>query len=164
MDVFAWRYEDLKTYDTNIIQHRIPLKPGTNPFKQKLRKFNPLLFPTIEKEVRKLLDARIIIPISYSEWVSNLVLVRKTSGEIRLCVDSRNLNKCSSDNYPPAQDGSYIAESSRGKHDIHDGCFSRYNQVAMHLDDIEKTSFTTPWGTFMYDKMPFGLINAGESF
>ena len=34
--------------------------------------------------------------------------------------------------------------------------FSGYNQIAMHPDDIEKTNFTTPWGTFMYDKMPFG--------
>jgi hypothetical protein len=57
MDVFAWTYEDPKTYDTSIIQHRIPLKPSTNPFKQKVRKVNPLLLPTISKEVRKLLDA-----------------------------------------------------------------------------------------------------------
>jgi hypothetical protein len=42
--------------------------------------------------------------------------------------------------------------------------FSGYNQVAMHLEDREKETFTTPWGTFMYDKMPFGLINVGETF
>ena len=34
----------------------------------------------------------------------------------------------------------------------------------MHPNDKEKTTFTTPWGTFMYDKMPFGLMNAGENF
>jgi len=32
VDVFAWKYEDLKTYDTSIIEHRIPLKDGTKPF------------------------------------------------------------------------------------------------------------------------------------
>jgi hypothetical protein len=42
--------------------------------------------------------------------------------------------------------------------------FSGYNQVAMHLDDREKTNFTTPWGALMYAKMPFGLINVGENF
>jgi hypothetical protein len=52
------------------------------------------LVPIIEKEVRKLLDARIIIPLRYSEWVANLVPMRKKSGEIRLCVDFENLNKC----------------------------------------------------------------------
>ena len=42
--------------------------------------------------------------------------------------------------------------------------FSGYNQVLFHPDDQEKTTFTTPWGTFMYVKMPFGLMNAGATF
>ena len=42
--------------------------------------------------------------------------------------------------------------------------FSSYNQILVHLEDQDKTSFTTPWGTFMYAKMPFGLMNAGENF
>jgi hypothetical protein len=101
MDVFAWRYDYLKTYDTSIIQHRIPLKTGTKPFKKKLRKVNPLIFPTIEKEVITLLDVQIVIPLRYSKWVSNLVLVIKKSGETRLCVDFKNLNKFSLKyNYP----------------------------------------------------------------
>ena len=49
----------------------------------------------IEKETKTMLDARIIVPLRYSDWVSNLVHVRKKSGEIHLCVDFRNLNKCS---------------------------------------------------------------------
>ena len=42
--------------------------------------------------------------------------------------------------------------------------FLGYNQIAVHYDYKEKTTFTTPWGTFMYDKMPFCLMNAGETF
>ena len=42
--------------------------------------------------------------------------------------------------------------------------FSGYNQVSVHPDDQEKTAFTTPWGNFMYAKMPFGLMNAGATF
>jgi hypothetical protein len=42
--------------------------------------------------------------------------------------------------------------------------FSGYNQIAMNEQDKEKTTFTTPWGTFMYDKMPFGLMNVGATF
>ena len=48
-DVFAWSYEDLKEYDTSIIQHTIPIKPGERPFKQKLKRINPKLLPIIEK-------------------------------------------------------------------------------------------------------------------
>jgi len=52
-DVFAWSYEDLKSYDTSVIQHTIPLKENKKPFKQKLRRVNPILLPLIEKEVKK---------------------------------------------------------------------------------------------------------------
>jgi ribonuclease HI len=86
-DVFAWTYEDLRTYDTSIIEHIIPLKEDTKPFRKKLRQINPMLLPVMEKEVKKILDEKIIIPLRYSEWVANLVPVRKKNGEIRLCVD-----------------------------------------------------------------------------
>ena len=100
MDIFAWSYHDLKTYDTSIIQQKIPLKPNTKPFKHKLRRLNPTLLPVIEKEVKKLLDAKMIVPLRYSLWVVNLVPVRKKNGEIRLCVDFHNLNRsCLKDNY-----------------------------------------------------------------
>ena len=42
--------------------------------------------------------------------------------------------------------------------------FFGYNQIAMHSDDRGKKAFTTPWGTFMYDKMPFILMNVGATF
>ena len=42
--------------------------------------------------------------------------------------------------------------------------FSEFNQIVVHPDDQEKIAFTTPWGTFMYAKMPFGLMNAGATF
>jgi hypothetical protein len=100
-DVFAWTYEDLKIYDTSFIEHKIPLKEEDNPFRKKLRQINPMLFLVMEREVKKLLDAQIIVPLRYSKWVANLVPVRKKSGEIRLCVNFRNLNRCSKkDNYP----------------------------------------------------------------
>ena len=42
--------------------------------------------------------------------------------------------------------------------------FSSYNQVKVLPEYQEKIAFTTPWGTFMYAKMPFGLMNAGANF
>ena len=74
-DVFAWSYQDLKNFDVNIMQHKIPLREDAKPYKQKLRLINPLLLPSIEKEIKKLLKAKIIVPLRYFEWVANLVLV-----------------------------------------------------------------------------------------
>ena len=71
------------------------------PFRKKLRRINPKLVPIIEKEIKNLFDAKIIVTLRFSKWVSNLVSVRNNNGEIILCVDFRNLNKVSlKDNYP----------------------------------------------------------------
>jgi hypothetical protein len=91
----------MKTYDTHIIQHTIPLKPEVKPFQQKIRRYNPSLEPLMCQELKKLLDAEIIFQVRHSTWVANLVPVRKKFGEILLCVDFRNLNRASEkDNYP----------------------------------------------------------------
>jgi hypothetical protein len=164
-DVFAWTYEDLKMYDTSVIEHKIPLKEGAKPFRQKLRQINPMLLPVMEKEVKKLLEAQIIVPLRYSEWVANLVPVRKKSGEIRLCVDFRNLNKSSKkDNYPlPNMEHILQRVTGASRISMIDG-FYGYNQISVMPKDREKMTFTTPWGTFMYAKMPFGLMNARATF
>jgi len=42
--------------------------------------------------------------------------------------------------------------------------FYGYNQIMVHPDDRIKTTFRTKLGTYAYQKMPFGLINAGATF
>jgi hypothetical protein len=85
-DVFAWSYQDLKMYDTRIIQHTIPLRPEVKPFQQKLWKFHPSLEPLMQKELKKLLDAKIIFQVRHSAWVANLVPVKKKSwGNSLMC-------------------------------------------------------------------------------
>jgi len=89
----VWSYDDLKTCDTFVIEHKIPLKHGIKPFRKKIRKINPILLPVIEREVKKLLYAKFIVPLRYFEWLENLVPVKKKNGEIRLCVDFKTLNR-----------------------------------------------------------------------
>ena len=93
--VFSWRYEDLKVYDTSIIHDTIPIKEDAKPLRKKLRRINPLLLPLIEREVKKLFEAKISITLRHSRWLANVVPVRKKNGEIRICIDFRNLNRVS---------------------------------------------------------------------
>jgi hypothetical protein len=141
----------LRTYNTTVIEHKISLKQGIKPFGQKLRQINPILLHVIEREVKKLLDSKIIVPLRYSEWVANLVPVRKKNSEIKLCVDFRNLNRSSlKDDYPlPKMDHVLENVVEANIMSMING-FSGYNHIAIHEDDKEKTAFTTPWGTFMY--------------
>jgi hypothetical protein len=97
--------------------------------------------------------------------VANLVPVRKKSGDIRICIDFRNLNRASlKDNYlVPAME--QILQSVYGSVmlSLLDG-FSGYNQVLVAKEDLLKTTLRTKWGTYAYDKMPFGIINVGATF
>ena len=100
-DIFAWSYSDLRGFDPGVIQHAIPIKENFHPVRQKQRPMNPALEATIRNVLDKMLAAHIIFPIKYSEWVANLVPVRKKNGDIRLCVNFRALNKASvKDNFP----------------------------------------------------------------
>jgi len=92
-----------------------------------------------------MLDAQIILPLRYSNWVVNLVPVRKKNGEIRLCVDFRNLNKASlKDNYPlPKIDQLLQMVLGSQRLSMLDD-FLGYNQVNIDTTDREKTAFTTP--------------------
>ena len=143
-DVFAWSYDDLKGYDLGVIQHTIPIQRNVKPFKHKLRRMNHMLLLLIEKEIKKL-EAKIIVSLRFSKWLANLVTIRKKSGEIRLCVDFRNLNQLSlKDNYPlPKMDHILQRVVGSQRMSMLDG-FSGYNQVVVHPQDQEKTTFTTP--------------------
>eukprot|EP00253_Pinus_taeda_P022399 PITA_22399 len=94
-----------------------------------------------------------------------MVPVRKKNGDIRICIDFRNLNKASlNDNFSlPTME--QILQSVAGSElmSFLDG-FSGYNQILVHPDDRLKTTFRTKWGTYAYQKMPFRLINAGATF
>jgi hypothetical protein len=118
----------------------------------------------MQKELKNLLDSKIIFQVRHFAWVDNLVPVKKKSGEIHICVDFINLNKASKkDNYlvPPMEQLLQLI-SRYEMFSLIDG-FSRYNQVLLE-EDCLKTTFCTKWGTFSYKCMPFGLINARETF
>ena len=115
--------------------------------------------------MQKLLAAGFIKPIQHPRWLSNIVLVKKKNGQIRCCVDFRNLNKaCPKDEFPlPNMD--LLMDSATGSamfSFMND--FNGYNQIKMASKDAEKTAFRTPMGNFYCIVMPFGLKNAGATY
>jgi hypothetical protein len=98
-----------------------------------------MLLPVMEKEVKKLLEVQIIVPLRYSEWVANLVLVRKKNGEIRICVNFRNLNRSSKKNNYPLPNMEHILQRVTGasRTSMIDGFFG-YNQILVMTEDREK--------------------------
>ncbi|XP_058722923.1 uncharacterized protein LOC131594738 [Vicia villosa] len=164
-DIFVWSYEDMPGLDTDIVVHRLPLKEDSPPVKQKLRRTRPDMSEKIKKEVEKQFDAGFLQVVNYPPWVANIVPVPKKDGKVRMCVDYRDLNRASpKDDFPLPHIDVLVDNTAPFKvFSFMDG-FSGYNQIKMAPEDMEKTTFITPWGTFCYKVMPFGLKNAGATY
>uniref|UniRef100_A0A2N9FIR5 RNase H type-1 domain-containing protein n=1 Tax=Fagus sylvatica TaxID=28930 RepID=A0A2N9FIR5_FAGSY len=164
-EVFAWSYEDMPGIDTDIVQHSIPTDPTFRPVKQKLRRMKPEWTLKIKEEVEKQYNAGFLKVVNYPEWLANVVPVPKKDGKVRMCVDFRDLNKASpKDDFPLPHIDVLVDNTARhAMLSFMDG-FSGYNQIKMAPEDMEKTSFITPWGTYCYKVMPFGLKNAGATY
>ena len=146
-DVFAWDYNEMPRLDLGLVVHTLNVDPEAKPIAQSARIFHTEIKGQIVKEVQKLLAAGFIKPIQHSRWLSNIVLVKKKNGQIRCCVDFRNLNRaCPKDEFSlPNMD--LLIDSAAGSaiFSFMDG-FSGYNQIRMALRDAEKTGFRTPMG------------------
>jgi hypothetical protein len=126
---------------------------------------NPNLREILKEELQKLHNAGFIYPISDSEWVSPLVIVPKKNRKWRVCVDYRALNKATQKDHFLLPFIDQVLDSLSGKKffSFLDG-FSGYNQIKIAPQDQDKTTFTSPWGTFSYRVLPFGLCNAPTTF
>ncbi|GJU58374.1 reverse transcriptase domain-containing protein [Tanacetum coccineum] len=141
------------------------------------------LLKVIKKEVIKLLDVGMIYPISDNPWVSPIHCVPKKSGitvvaneenELiptrlvtgwRVCIDYRKLNEATRKDHFPLPFMDQMLERLAGNefYCFLDG-FLGYFQIPIDPQDQEKITFTYPYGTFTYRRMPFGLCNAPGTF
>ena len=161
----AWSHEDMLGIDPGIACHKLEIKKGARPVRQKMRCFNQEMYEAINAEVEKLLRAGFIREARYPEWISNLVLAKNVNGKWRMCVDFTDLNKaCPKYGFPlPKID--QLVDSTAG-HNLLSfmDAFSRYNQIPMDKQDEESTTFITKMGLFCYRVMPFALKNAGATY
>ena len=182
-EAIRWNLSDLKGIDPSLCTHRIFLEEDARPSREAQRWLNPKVWDVVKDEILKWLNAGIIYLISDSPWVSLVHVVPKKAGitvttndkgeEIqtclprkwRVCIDYRKLNVATKkDHFPlPFIDQILDKLSGQGFYCFLDG-YSGYNQLAIHPDDQEKTTFTCPFGTYVFQRMPFGLCNALITF
>ena len=112
-----------------------------------------------------MLATSFIKPIQHPHWLSNIVPVKKKNGQIRCCVDFRNLNRASPKDEFSLPNMDLLTDSAaRNTMFSFMNGFSRYNQIRMVPKDAEKTAFRTSIGNFYYTVMPFGLKNTGATY
>ncbi|CAA0811499.1 Uncharacterized mitochondrial protein AtMg00860, partial [Striga hermonthica] len=164
-DIFAYTAEELTGIEAKIIEHRLNIDLSVKPVKQKTRHHGAEMDKIIEQEVEKLLNAGHVKKIQLPEWLSNTVMVSKSGGKWRMCIDLRDLNKaCPKDLYPlPRID--QLVDSTAGCEllSLMDAS-QEYHQIPLAKEDWKRVSFITSRGTYCYVVMPFGLKNAGATY
>ena len=127
-DVFAWDYSEMLGLNPGLIAYTLNVDQQAKPMAQPARIFHTEIEGHIVKEVQKLLAAAFIKPIQHPRWLSNIISVKKKNGQIRCCVDFRNLNKAySKDEFPvpTAKHGFTNRFCSRKRHVFVYGWFQR---------------------------------------
>ena len=178
-----WKITDLKGINPSVCTYHIYLEEEAKSVRQPQRRLNPHMQEVVHAEVLKLQQAGIIYPISDSTWVSPTQVVPKKSGvttvhnekgeEVptrltiswRVCIYYRRLNEVTrKDHFPlPFMDQLLERNSGHPFYCFLDG-YSGYFQIEIAVEDQEKTTFTCPFGTYAYRRMPFGLCNAPATF
>ena len=164
-DIFAWDPKDMPGILEIVALHRLNIKPGVRPVRQKKRTFSHDKQEAIDIELDRLLEAGFITEVQFPKWIANTVLVKKSNGKWRMCVDYSDLNRaCPKDFYPlPNIDQLIDATSGHELLSFMDA-FAGYNQIKMAEEDRDDTAFITHRGVFAYRVVPFGLLNAGATF
>ena len=141
------------------------------------------MIEVLKGKILKWLKGDVIYAISDSSWVSPVHMVPKKSGVIvennekgeevqtrlvtswRVSIDYRKLNLVTKKDHYPLPFIDQILEKLAGQNYFFflDG-YLGYNQINIHKDDQEKTTFTCPLGTYAFRRMPFGLCNAPATF
>ena len=163
--------------------HKILLEENVKTSIEHQRMLNPVMKEVVRKEVLKWLNVGFIYAISDNPWVSPVhvvpkkgvfTLIRNEKNELiptrtvigwRVCIDYRKLNTTTrKDHYPLTFIDQMLDRLAGHSHYCFlDGYFG-YNQIAIALENQEKTTFTCPYGTFAFRMMPFGLCNAPATF
>ena len=182
-EAIAWSIKDLKGISPSICMRKKFLNDNAKPSIEHQRRLNPMMKEVVRKEVLKWLNACFIYVILDSSWVSPVHVVPKKGGftvirneknELiptrtvtgwRVGIDYRKLNTTTrNDHFPLLFIDQMLDRLAGHPHFCFLDGYSGYNQIDISLEDQKKTTFTCPFGTFSFRRMPFGLCNAPGTF
>ena len=162
IEIVATSSEELTPSD--LTPHKIELKEGTKPVKQKSYKLTKFKSDILKELLIDLIERRLIEP-SHSTWSSPVVLVPKPNGKWRLCVDYRKVNEATEkDSYALPYIDEIFDSLQGAKIFTTMDLYSGYHQILMNDESVEITTFTTKFGNYQFKVMPFGLTNAPATF
>ncbi|GJY68793.1 reverse transcriptase domain-containing protein [Tanacetum coccineum] len=149
VDVFAWTPKDMTGVPRHVAEHRLNVREGCQPIRQKKRGQATERNIAINEEVSKLMTAGIMREVHYHDWLSNPVMVKKHDDSWRMCVDFKDLNKaCPKDGYPLPEIDWKVESLCGFPFKCFLDAYKGYHQIQMAEEDEEKTAFIRNQGIF----------------
>ncbi|GJX63516.1 hypothetical protein Tco_0296416 [Tanacetum coccineum] len=143
LDIFAWTPTDMTGVPRQIAEHKLNVRKGCPPVRQKKRGQAAERNIAINDEVSKLVTAGIMREVHYHDWLSNPVMVKKSDNSWRMCVDFKDLNKaCPKDGYPLPEIDWKVESLCGFPFKCFLDAYKGYHQIQMAEEDEEKTART----------------------
>lgn len=150
----------------NGIQAKIQMNPEIIPVYQPMRRIPVPLEEAVDRKLDELLKRDIIeVKTGPTTWVSPLVVVGKSNGEPRLCLDLRRVNEAVlREHHPMPSVDDYMAKLGRGKLWSKLDIKEAFLQIELEDASRDATTFITRRGLYRFKRLPFGLVTAPELF
>ncbi|GKD51431.1 hypothetical protein Tco_1280407 [Tanacetum coccineum] len=138
LDIFAWKPSDMTGVPRHIAEHRLNVREGCHPVRQKKKSQTPERNKAIQEEVEGLMEANIMKEVHYHSWLANPIMIKKHDNSWRMCVDFKDLNKaCLKDGYPLPEIDWKVESLYRYPFKYFLDAYKGYHQIKMAKKDEE---------------------------
>lgn len=147
-------------------QYKITLMPNAQPIVNPPRRVPLKIIKPLKSALDELLEKGIISRVEEPrDWVHNLVIIEKSNGSLRLCLDPKNLNKyVKKEQYLIPTLDDILPKLNEAKYftvlDLKEGFY----QIELDKESRKLCTFATPFGSYQFNRLPFGLSTAPEIF
>ena len=147
------------------VTHHIEIDRNVKPVVHAPRKVPAALRPKIQEELNRMEKLDVITPVTTpTEWVSSLVTVVKPN-KIRLCIDPKDLNKAVKREYYPMKTVEDVLTRLPGAKVFSTlDATSGFWQIPLDEESSLLTCFNTPFGQYLFKRLPFGIKSAPEIY
>ena len=162
------KYEELTQGRGKFFNYECELKVDENvkPVVQPLRRQPYNLSKAIKKKITKMENDGLIEKVNTpQEWLSNIVVTPKSNGDVRICLDARQINKAIlREKFPIPTIDSITDEMSEAKIFTKIDLREAYTQIQLSSKCRELTNFITEDGIYRFTRLIYGINNAGDIF
>ena len=146
--------------------HHITIHETATPVVHPPRRVPHSLKPKLKEELQRRVDLQVIEPVSGpSDWVNSMVIVEKSNGKLRICLDPRDLNQVIKRHHlqlPTAEE--ITARMAGARFFTKLDASSGYWQIKVDQESSKLLTFNTPFGRYRFLRLPYGVHSASEVF